>query len=117
MSDNPLGSASALGDVLAHLAETIDARAGADPSASYTAKLLAAGPLECGKKIVEEAGELALAITAQGEAEGAAEAADLLYHALVGLRSRGVSLDAVAEALAGRQGISGLAEKAGRETS
>ncbi|MEM1036667.1 MAG: phosphoribosyl-ATP diphosphatase [Pseudomonadota bacterium] len=114
MSQSPLGSSQSLAEMLTYLAETVDARAGSDPSASYTAKLLSEGPLHCGKKIAEEGAELALALAAQGEAETASEAADLLYHMLVGLRSKGVSLDEVAEALAKRQGISGLDEKAAR---
>ena len=115
MTNTPLGGTKDLAQCLQHLAETIDARAGGDESASYTAKLLAKGPLHCGKKIAEEGAELALALAAQGEAETAAEAADLLYHIMVGLRAKGVSLGEVAEALASRQGMSGLEEKASRE--
>lgn len=114
MSQIPLGSAKSLADMLAYLAETVDARAGADPADSYTAKLLSKGTLHCGKKIAEEGAELALALAAEGRQESASEAADLLYHMLVGLRAKGVSLDKVAAALAKRQGISGIAEKASR---
>lgn len=110
-----LGRTDAISSVLMHLAETIDARAGVDPDTSYTAKLLAKGERKCAQKLVEEAGELAIALVSEGEAEAAGEAADLLYHLLVGLRSRGISLDAVAEKLSERQGISGLAEKAARK--
>lgn len=112
--ETPLGSAAALSALIEQLAATVDTRVGGDPTASYTAKLLAKGPLTCGKKIAEEGAELALALAAQGEAETASEAADLIYHMLVGLRAKGVPLDAVAEALAKRQGLSGLDEKAGR---
>jgi len=114
MTDQPLGSTTALAEALVQLAETVDSRAGSDPSSSYTAKLLSDGPLKSGKKLAEEAVELALALAAEGDDEVAAEAADLLYHFLVALRARGVSLDAVAAALAARQGVSGLAEKASR---
>lgn len=114
MTDTPLGSARDLADLIAALAETIDARAGGDPTSSYTAKLLAKGELHCGKKIAEEGAELALALAAQGEAETASEAADLIYHMLVGLRAKGVSLNDVAAALRARQGLSGLEEKASR---
>lgn len=99
---------------LEQLAATIDARAGSDPDQSYTARLLAAGELKCAKKLGEEATELALALVAEDDGSVAGEAADLLYHLLVALRSRGVPLDDVAAALAARQGQSGLAEKAGR---
>ena len=114
MSDTALGSMTELSTVLATLAETVDDRKGGDPKDSYTAKLLDKGPLHCGKKIAEEGAELALALAAQGKSESASEAADLLYHMLVGLRAKGVSLDRVAAALRSRQGMSGLEEKARR---
>lgn len=114
MTNQPLGSPDALADALTKLAGTIDSRAGGDPASSYTAKLLADGPLRTGKKLAEEAVELALALAAEGDDEVAAEAADVIYHFLVALRARGVSLDAVAAALKARQGMSGLAEKASR---
>ncbi|MEL7055638.1 MAG: phosphoribosyl-ATP diphosphatase [Pseudomonadota bacterium] len=114
MTDAPLGTAHGLVDMIGYLALTIDDRAGDAPDNSYTAKLLAKGPLHCGKKIAEEGAELALALAAQGQGETAAEAADLIYHMLVGLRAKGVSLDDVAAALKARQGVSGLDEKAAR---
>lgn len=114
MTNQPLGSLDSLVDALTHLAGTIDSRAGGDPGSSYTAKLLADGPLKSGKKLAEEAVELALALAAEGDDEVAAEAADVMYHFFVALRARGVSLDAVAAALRARQGMSGLAEKASR---
>ena len=117
MSKTPLGNAHALMDMIGYLAMTIDARADGDGERSYTMSLLEKGPLHCGKKIAEEGAELALALAAQGKAESAAEAADLLYHILVGLRAKGVSLDEVSAALKERQGISGLDEKAARPTS
>ncbi|MEM0985719.1 MAG: phosphoribosyl-ATP diphosphatase [Pseudomonadota bacterium] len=110
----PLGDAALLAQVLSQLSGTIDARAGGDETVSYTTKLIGKGPIECGKKLGEEAVELALALAAQPETEIANEAADLLYHLFVGLRCRGVPLDAVAQALAARQGQSGLEEKASR---
>ncbi|MEM1390997.1 MAG: phosphoribosyl-ATP diphosphatase, partial [Pseudomonadota bacterium] len=96
MSQSPLGSSQSLSDAVAHLAATIDARANDDPGQSYTAKLLSEGPLSCAKKIAEEGAELALAIAAQSKEETASEAADLLYHMLVGLRAKGVTLEEVA---------------------
>jgi phosphoribosyl-ATP pyrophosphohydrolase len=114
MRHDPLGSASFLGDALAQLAKTIDARAGDDPEKSWTAKLLAGGPALTAKKLGEEGVEAALAVAHQSDKEVAAEAADVLYHLMVALRSRGVSLDAVAKVLEARQGTSGIAEKAGR---
>lgn len=114
MTHDPLGPAAYLGDIIADLAKTIDARAGSDPASSWTAKLLAGGPALTAKKLGEEGIEAALAVASQSDDEVAKEAADVLYHLLVALRSRGVTLDQVAKVLAARQGQSGLAEKASR---
>lgn len=114
MQHDPLGPAAYLGEVLNDLAKTIDSRAGADPASSWTAKLLAGGPALTAKKLGEEGVEAALAIASQSDTDVAKEAGDVLYHLLVALRSRGVSLDAVAKVLAERQGTSGIAEKASR---
>lgn len=111
---DPLGPAAYIGEILAELAKIIDARAGDDPSASWTAKLLAGGPALTAKKLGEEGVEAALAVASQSDGEVAKEAADVIYHLLVALRSRGVTLDQVAKVLADRQGQSGLAEKASR---
>lgn len=116
MSNTPLGDGRSLGKVIAALAATVDERANSSSDKSYTAKLLGKGPLHCGKKIAEEAAELALAIAAQGQAEAASEAGDLIYHMLVGLRAKGVRLDDVADALRARERMSGLEEKAARKT-
>ncbi|MDP3737344.1 MAG: phosphoribosyl-ATP diphosphatase [Hyphomonadaceae bacterium] len=112
---DPLGPAAFLGEVLSELAKTIDARAGADPETSWTATLLAGGPALTAKKLGEEGVEAALAVAHQGDKEVANEAADLIYHLLAALRSRGVSLDAVAKVLEQRQGKSGIEEKASRK--
>ncbi|MGH2358164.1 MAG: bifunctional phosphoribosyl-AMP cyclohydrolase/phosphoribosyl-ATP diphosphatase HisIE [Candidatus Limnocylindria bacterium] len=83
--------------------ETIIAeRAPASTEESYTARLLSGGPAAPAAKVVEEAGEVADA--AQGEATDrvAQEAADLLYHLLVLLRSREIPLESVLEVLDAR---------------
>jgi phosphoribosyl-ATP pyrophosphohydrolase len=68
------------------------------------------------KKLGEEAIETVIAAI-QGERSAlAAESADLVYHWLVVLAAAGVSLDDVAAKLEAREGTSGLAEKAGRQT-
>ena len=98
------------------LFSTIEARKGSDPSRSYTAKLLAQGPVKAAQKLGEEALETALA-AALNDADGVAgESADLIYHWLVLLCASGVSLDAVAQKLEARVGRSGLDEKASRPT-
>jgi phosphoribosyl-ATP pyrophosphohydrolase len=79
-------------------------RDAADPTESYTARLLAAGSRRAAEKVTEEAGELSAAALAGTDDEVVAEAADLLYHALVLLASRGKTLSAVEEELARRHG-------------
>lgn len=108
---------SELGDVLERLAATIDHRRNADAGESYTAKLLAGGPALAAKKLGEEAVETIIAALSGDPDAVAAESADLLYHWLVLLAGSGVSLDAVAGRLRKREGVSGLAEKAGREAT
>ena len=104
---------SDLAQLLARLSAVIESRKGGDPAASYTARLLAA-PERAAKKLGEEAVETVIAAV-QGDAEAlAAESADLLYHWLVVMAAAGVPLQAVAEKLAAREGVSGLDEKANR---
>jgi len=101
-------------EVFERLAAVVEARKGGDPSASYTAQLLA-DPARAAKKLGEEAVETVIA-AAQGDKAGvAAESADLIYHWLVALAAAGVSLDEVAARLEAREGTSGLAEKAARK--
>lgn len=86
------------------LARVIARRRSAEPRASYTARLLAGGPRRAAEKVTEEAGELAAASLVGTEAEVVAEAADLLYHALVLLEARGLSLADVERELGARHG-------------
>ena len=100
--------------ILDRLAATIAARQGADPETSYTAKLLAKGPVKSAQKVGEEAVEVAIE-AALGNAEAlASESADLLYHLLVLWTAAGVTPDQVWAKLEAREGTSGLAEKAAR---
>ncbi len=104
---------SRLSEVLDRLAATIESRKGAEPSVSWTAKLLA-DPTLAARKLGEEAIEAVLA-AAQNDRDGlAAESADVLYHLLALLAASGVSLDAVAAKLEAREGRSGVEEKASR---
>ena len=99
---------------LHRLAATIAARKGADPESSWTAKLLAKGPEKCAEKFGEEAVE-AIIETVKGDRDKlTAEAADVLYHLLVMLAARDVTLDQVLAELERREGTSGIAEKAAR---
>ncbi|MAU51932.1 MAG: phosphoribosyl-ATP diphosphatase [Roseovarius sp.] len=96
------------------LARTIAARAGGDPDQSWTARLLARGPEKCAEKFGEEAVEAIIEAVKGDRARLAAEAADVLFHLLVMLQSRGVALEEVMAELDRRQGVSGLDEKAAR---
>ncbi len=100
--------------ILQDLATTIEARKGADPDSSWTAKLLAKGPDKCAEKFGEEAVEAIIEAVKGDQAKLTSEAADVLYHLLVMLAARDVALDDVLDELARRQGTSGLEEKAAR---
>ncbi len=76
--------------ILEELFSVIQDRRDADPQQSYTARLLQEGPRRIAQKVIEEAGEAALAGSAGQKEELAQEAADLLYHALVLLAASGV---------------------------
>ena len=97
------------------LAATIDARAASGGEASYTRKLLDKGPEHCAKKLGEEAVETVIAAIGDNRDHLIAESADLLFHLLVLLKSRGVTFQDVEAALARRTGMSGLEEKAARK--
>jgi phosphoribosyl-ATP pyrophosphohydrolase len=103
-----------LGTALNTLLADVASKANSDPAASYTAKLLAAGPAYCAKKVGEEGVELALAIAGGSKDEVANEAADLLYHMVVALKAAGVTGEEIAAVLTSRRGLSGLDEKASR---
>lgn len=99
---------------LNRLAATIAVRKDADPDSSWTAKLLAKGPEKCAEKFGEEAVEAIIEAVKGDRAKLTAEAADVLYHLLVMLAARDVTLADVEAELARREGTSGLAEKAAR---
>ena len=97
------------------LAATIDARAASGGEASYTRKLLDKGPEHCARKFGEEAVETVIAAVGTDRGPLIAESADLLFHLLVLLKSRGIKLEEVEAALAQRTSMSGLEEKASRQ--
>jgi len=96
------------------LAATIDARAVSGGEASYTRKLLDKCAQHCANKPCEEAVETVIAAVENDRGHLIAESADLLYHLLVLLKARGVSIEDVEAALAQRTAMSGLEEKASR---
>jgi phosphoribosyl-ATP pyrophosphohydrolase len=97
------------------LVKIIDARAASGGEGSYTRKLLDKGPEHCAKKFGEEAVETVIAGIGHDRDHLIAESADLLFHWLVLLKSRGVRLEEVEATLEQRTGMSGLEEKAARK--
>jgi phosphoribosyl-ATP pyrophosphohydrolase len=92
-----------MSNVITELEATLRQRAMLPPDESYTARLLAAGEDEIVKKIGEEAVEVILAAKGQGDARLVEESADLVYHLLVLLLSRGLSWEAIEAELARRR--------------
>jgi phosphoribosyl-ATP pyrophosphohydrolase len=99
---------------LEDLADLIAARKDADPESSWTAKLLSKGPEKCAEKFGEEAIEAIIEAVKGDNAKLTSEAADVVYHLLVMLTARGVTLNEVMDELSRRQRTSGIAEKAAR---
>jgi phosphoribosyl-ATP pyrophosphohydrolase len=99
------------------LERRVNERAQASPDVSYTRKLLDRGVAQCAKKLGEEAIEVALAAVDEGRDRLIAEASDLIYHLLVLLKARGITLAEVEQVLAARTVQSGLDEKAARKHS
>jgi phosphoribosyl-ATP pyrophosphohydrolase/phosphoribosyl-AMP cyclohydrolase len=99
----PQSSAQPYG-YLGVLTQTIRQRIEARPAGSYTSELLDQGPRRIAQKVGEEGLELALASVAQGDEQVIAEAADLLYHTVLLLEAKGLSLAQVVAELAARGG-------------
>jgi phosphoribosyl-ATP pyrophosphohydrolase len=101
-------------DTLARLEATIAARRSADPSSSYVARLHAKGLGKISQKLGEEAVETVIAALSEDRDSLVGEAADLLFHLMVLLGAKDVSLAEVLGELDRREGTSGIAEKAAR---
>jgi phosphoribosyl-ATP pyrophosphohydrolase len=101
--------------ILRQLAATIAARRAESADRSYTRQLLDGGTKRCAKKLGEEAAETVIAALAEDDVALRNEAADLMFHLMVLLESRGVGIDDVLGELQRRMGTSGLAEKAARD--
>ncbi len=89
---------------LSELANIIAQRNKELPDGSYTAELLRSGINKIGQKVIEEAGETALAAMAESDDNTKNEVADLLYHLLVLLEAKEISLKDIAEVLNSRRG-------------
>merc|ERR1711957_808601 len=94
---------------------TVESRRGADPSSSWTAKLLSKGVNKCAQKVGEEATETVIEAVAGNKIGVIKESADLLYHLQVVWAVVGVEPEDIYAELRRREGVSGLAEKAGRK--
>lgn len=101
--------------MIEQLYATILSRKDADPQISYTAKLFAKGRTKIAQKLGEEAVETALAAAQDDRAGVVSESADLLYHLLTLWAEMGIAPEEVMAKLREREGVSGIAEKAGRK--
>ena len=104
-----------MSDILERLAETLEARKGADPQSSYVARLYAKGTDSILKKVGEEAAETIIAAKSGDREQLIYETADLWFHTLVMLAHAGLGPNDVLNELARREGLSGLEEKAARK--
>ena len=100
---------------LADLEQRVKERATATAESSYTRTLLDKGVAHCAKKFGEEAIETVMAAVGEDRERLIAESADVLYHLLVVLEARGVTLAEVEALLETRTKKSGLEEKASRK--
>ncbi len=113
--DGALSDEPALAEpFLSTLEATLRTRASSTAAKSYTRSLIESGASGIGAKVREEADEFATALHNENDERVTSEAADVLYHLLVGLQLRGLSLQQVIEVLAQRSGVSGHQEKAAR---
>lgn len=100
--------------LLARLEAVLEARKASDAKASYVKSLYEGGAPKIGEKLIEEAGELARAIAGEDDGRVASEAADVVFHVMVALRSRNVAFEEVLRELDRRTGTSGHDEKRAR---
>jgi phosphoribosyl-ATP pyrophosphohydrolase len=103
-----------LGSTLARLWRVIESRRGADPQASYTARLFVRGRTKIAQKLGEEAVEAVIEGIRGDPEKLVGESADLLYHLLVLWADVGVAPKDVAAELTRRERKSGIEEKRGR---
>jgi len=100
--------------IVSRVDQVIASRKGQDGGKSYVASLFAKGFPKIEEKIREEAGELCESLPTGDDAHTAHEAADLLFHAMVGLQAAGLNMESVFTELERRFGVSGHTEKQNR---
>jgi phosphoribosyl-ATP pyrophosphohydrolase len=103
-----------LGEALDRLWDTIESRRGASADSSYTARLLAAGPVTIVRKFGEESLEAIIEAVNGDSAALTRESADVLYHLLVLWAAVGLTPGDIAAELTRREGVSGIEEKRNR---
>ena len=101
-------------DTLTRLEQVIAERKDASPDTSYVASLNAKGIEKIAQKLGEEATETVIAALSGGREDVVGEAADLIFHLLVLLQARRITLEEVMAELDRREGTSGIEEKASR---
>lgn len=104
-------------DIVSELFDEIKHKQHLDPKKSYVAKLMQSNPNDMLKKIIEEAGEFALAVKDKDEKNIVYEGADLLFHSLVALAYSSISFEAIKKELKRRRGTSGIVEKRNRKST
>jgi phosphoribosyl-ATP pyrophosphohydrolase len=110
----PIDPALPTAVVLDRLWSVVQARRGADPALSHSARLLSRGTAKVAQKFGEEAVECLIEAVARNSSAVITESADVLYHLLVLWVDAGVEPSAVWGELERREGVSGVAEKAAR---
>lgn len=100
--------------LLLRLDRVLEARKAASAGKSYTKSLYEGGPEKIGAKLREEADELSRAVASETDERVTSEAADVLFHVMVALRARGISVESVLQELDRRSGTSGHDEKRAR---
>jgi phosphoribosyl-ATP pyrophosphohydrolase/phosphoribosyl-AMP cyclohydrolase len=113
-ADGKLHDSEGAAPTLLRLERTLQERRSSDPERSYTKSLLDAGPNKIDEKLREESRELGQALIDESDARVTAEAGDVIYHLLVGLVLRQISLRDLLAELSARFGTSGHEEKASR---
>lgn len=97
--------------ILARLDAVLTSRKKGSAQKSYVKSLYDAGAVKIGEKVREEADELACAVTSEDASRVVSEAADVLFHVMVALRSRDLGIEDVLRELERREGVGGLEEK------
>jgi len=116
ITDAPVVDTAAAYPIVDRLYHMIQEKKHHDPKTSYVAKLFSKGDTAILKKVIEEAGELALAVKDRDKDEAVYEAADLLFHSLIALAIMDINPELIKQELKRREGMSGIEEKNSRES-